>query len=177
MDNDAPPQIPEISHTPASPRLDTNDSLHRTTEATRHRGVRHTLARASHLLFPTLHEFYAKNLLGKAVSVFAAPSVFVLTVTLPVVVRSYDISGYRHEKAPSIVNTHSTFEEDGIERTLVAEEESAEIHEMQFNKWLMAVQCAFGPLFVTAVLFSALLYLGFSRPRYLISCTEDSPYV
>jgi len=87
------------------------------------------------------------------VAVFAAPSVFALTVTLPVVVRSYDIPGYRYEKAPSIVNTHSTFEEEGIERTLVAEEEPAEIHEMEFNKWLMAIQCAFGPLFVTAVLF------------------------
>ncbi|KAI0001497.1 Sodium/calcium exchanger protein-domain-containing protein [Russula compacta] len=148
------PRIPEISYTPASPLLDTNRDVAHHTVATRHQGVCLVLTRAFHILFPTLHKFRTKSLLAKVSAVFAAPSVFALTITLPVVVRPYNCVGYRHEKAPSMISTLSTFEEDGIERTLIAEEEVLEeMHELQFNKWLMAVQCAFGPLFCVAVLF------------------------
>jgi sodium/potassium/calcium exchanger 6 len=102
-----------------------------------------------------MHEFKTKSLLGKVAAVFAAPAVFALTITLPVVVEPYDILGDRYEKAPSI----HTFEEDGIERTLVAEDVVlGEMHELRFNKWLMAVQCALGPLFCTAVLFKGSAY-------------------
>ena len=161
-DSDAEPRIPQISHTPASPRSDTNSDFDHHIAPTPRRGIRHILSRTSHIVFPTLHEFRAKSLLGKVAAVFAAPSVFVLTVTLPVVVKPYDIVGYRHEKTPSIHHTLSPFEEDGTERTLIAEEE--EMDEFQFNKWLMAAQCAFGPIFCASVLFST--YLG------LFSCKE-----
>jgi sodium/potassium/calcium exchanger 6 len=84
--------------------------------------------------------------------------VFLLTITLPVVVRPFDSLGSRHEKAPSVVHTLSTIDENDVERTLIAEEEVlAEMHELQFNKWLVAVQCAFGPLFCAAVFFSTLI--------------------
>jgi len=163
-DGDAEPQIPQISHTPASPRSNTDsDFTHHIAPAPR-RGIRHILSLTSHILFPTLHEFRAKSLLGKVAAVFAAPAVFMLTVTLPVVVKPYDDVGYRHEKTPSIHHALSPFEEDGIERTLISEEE--EVDEFQFNKWLMAAQCAFGPVFCTSVLFSTLVYLG------LFSCEE-----
>ncbi len=47
------------------------------------------------------------------------------------------------------------FEEEGVERVLVAEEEVQEnMHELTFSKWLMAVQCLLGPLFCAGVLFS-----------------------
>jgi sodium/potassium/calcium exchanger 6 len=106
-----------------------------------------------------MHEFKTKSLLGKVAAVFAAPAVFALTITLPVVVRPYDSLGDRYEKAPNTINV---FEEDGIERTLVAEDVVlGEMHELRFNKWLMAVQCALGPLFCTAVLFSTSIFLVF----------------
>jgi sodium/potassium/calcium exchanger 6 len=108
-----------------------------------------------------MHEFKTKSLLGKVAAVFAAPAVFALTITLPVVVRPYDSFGDRYEKAPSTGNTLTTFEEAGIERTLAAEEVVlGEMHELKFNKWLMAVQCVFGPLFCTAVLFSTSNFLS-----------------
>jgi sodium/potassium/calcium exchanger 6 len=158
-DSDAQPRIPDISHTPASPRSDTDSDVVHQTLAARRQGVRLVLAQASHILFPTLHEFHTKSLLGKIASIFAAPSVLALTVTLPVVVKPYDSFGYRHEKAQA--NTLSTFEEEGIERTLIAEEEVLEeMQELQFNKWLTAVQCILGPLFCAAVLLSMLIYLG-----------------
>ncbi|KAI9512047.1 Sodium/calcium exchanger protein-domain-containing protein [Russula earlei] len=159
LDIDALPQIPEISHTPASPQSDTHaDVPHHTGAAGRH-GARFVLSRASHVLFPTLYEFHMKSLLGKVVAVFAAPSVFALTVTLPVVVRPYDSSSYR-EKARSIIITPSSFEEDGVARTLVSEEVLEETHELKFSKWLMAVQCVLGPLFCTAVLFKNSSHVG-----------------
>jgi sodium/potassium/calcium exchanger 6 len=159
-DSDAGPQIPQIVHTPASPSSETNMDLVHHTPPTRRQRIRRVLTHALHILFPTLHEFHKKSLLGKVAAVFAAPAVFMLTVTLPVVVRSYDSPSYRHEKTPSVV-IHTLSVDDGIERTLVAEEEVLEeMQELQFNKWLMAVQCVFGPVFCAAVLFSTLVYLG-----------------
>jgi sodium/potassium/calcium exchanger 6 len=159
IDSEAEPQIPEISHIPASPRSDNSSDIAHYEVATRRQTVRLALNRMCHILFPTMHEFKTKSLLGKVAAVFAAPAVFALTITLPVAVEPYDNLGDRYEKAPTI----NTFDEDGIERTIVAAEDVVlgEMHELRFNKWLMAVQCAFGPLFCTAVLFSASIFLGF----------------
>lgn len=157
-DDDTELRIPEISHTPASPRSDNSSDIGHYDFATRRQNVRLALKRMCHILFPTMHEFKTKGLLGKVAAVFAAPAVFALTITLPVVVEPYDSPGDRYEKAQSTINS---FEEDGIERTLVAEDVVlGEMHELRFNKWLMAVQCAFGPLFCTAVLFSTSIFLA-----------------
>lgn len=160
-DSDADRRIPEIFHIPASPRSDTHSDVAHHVVATRRQSVYLALTHSSHILFPTMHEFKTKSLLGKVAAVFAAPAVFALTITLPVVVRPYDSFGDRYEKAPSTGNTLTTFEEAGIERTLAAEEVVlGEMHELKFNKWLMAVQCVFGPLFCTAVLFSTSNFLS-----------------
>jgi len=157
VDSNTEPQIPEISHTPASPRSDTNGDVAHHEVTARRQTVRLAVKHMCHIFFPTMHEFKTKSLLGKVAAVFATPAVFALTITLPVVVRPYHSPGDRYEKAPSTTNI---FEEDGIERTLVAEDVVlGEMHELKFNKWLMAVQCAFGPLFCTAVLFSTSTYL------------------
>ena len=159
INSEAEPRIPEISHTPASPRSDNSSDIAHYEVATRRQTVRLALKRMCHILFPTMHEFKTKSLLGKVAAVFATPAVFALTITLPVAVEPYDNLVNRYEKAPSTINA---FEEDGIERTLVAEDVVlGEMHELRFNKWLLAVQCAFGPLFCTAVLFSASIFLGF----------------
>jgi len=83
-----------------------------------------------------------------------------LTITLPVVVTPY-VAEKSTEKL-SAVDTGSAdsrlidFEEEGVEagRALIAEEEVVEeLHELKYNKWLMAAQCIFGPLWCVAVLF------------------------
>ncbi|KAH9068335.1 Sodium/calcium exchanger protein-domain-containing protein [Lactarius deliciosus] len=112
---------------------------------TRRQSVALAFSRAFHILFPY-------TLLGKAAAVLAAPAVFVLTITLPVVVRPYVSAHHRHEKAKSANNTLISFEEDGIERALTADEVEQE-DELHFNKWLMGVQCVLGPLFCVGVLF------------------------
>ena len=156
IDGDTEPPMPENSHLPESSHSDTASDVTPTLARTRRQGVTHACSRAFHVLFPTLHGFHAKTLLGRAVGVLAAPAVFVLTITLPVVVRPYVGAHYRHEKATNGNNTLSPFEEDGIERALVAEEVvQEEMHDLHFNKWLMGVQCILGPLFCAAVLFSA----------------------
>lgn len=120
-----------------------------------------------HILFPTLYEFKSLSFLGKIAAVFAAPAVMALTLTLPVVVSSYDDLSSSKEKLLDVgggggvmdgsVSEHGRlidFEEEGVERTLVAEEVvESELHELEFNKWLMAVQCVLGPMFCIAVLF------------------------
>lgn len=161
INSDTELRVPEISHTRASLRPDHSSDIALHEVATHRQTVRLALKRVCHILFPTMHEFKTRNLFGMVAAVFAAPAVFALTITLPVVVEPYDSLGDRYEKAPSTI---SIFEEDGIERTLVAEDVVlGEMHELRFNKWLMGVQCAFGPLFCTAVLFSTSIFSDFCR--------------
>jgi len=83
-----------------------------------------------------------------------------LTITLPVVVTPYSAERSA-EKLPtvgagSVDSRLIDFEEEGVEveRALIAEEEVVdELHELKYNKWLMAAQCTFGPLWCVAVLF------------------------
>jgi sodium/potassium/calcium exchanger 6 len=111
-----------------------------------------------HVLFPTLHNFRSKTIIGKLVSLYAAPAVLALTLTLPVVISSAEGSdshptnrGGMDVDHPSLID----FEEEGVERTLTAETMIEEdLHEAMFNKWLVAVQCALGPVFCAMVLFS-----------------------
>ncbi|TCD61599.1 hypothetical protein EIP91_008185 [Steccherinum ochraceum] len=138
-----------ITHTPASPRPDEIEADDR-----HGRGRRPVRA-------PTANAAAAR----KVVSVFAAPAVMILTLTLPVVVTDFTGAEFREEKkggldeddVRSIIARSERlvdFEEEGVERTLIAEHEvEEEMHELKFNKWLMAVQCVLGPLWCVAVLF------------------------
>jgi solute carrier family 24 (sodium/potassium/calcium exchanger), member 6 len=110
-----------------------------------------------HTLFPTLHDFTQKSIIGMVASLFAAPAVLLLTLTLPVVVIPMQGSEVAEKvqdtNAPTLGNLID-FEEEGVERALVAEDEvEEEMHDLEFNKWLMAVQCICGPLFCVSVLF------------------------
>ncbi|KAF7312306.1 hypothetical protein MIND_00243600 [Mycena indigotica] len=112
------------------------------------------VAEAYHILFPSLHHFGSKTVLAQIASVFAAPAVFLLTLTLPVVVTPYQSTHHAREKTPREEPSLIDFEEEGIERVLIAEEEvQEELHGIAYNKWLMAAQCICGPLFCAAVLF------------------------
>jgi len=56
------------------------------------------------------------------------------------------------------------FEEDSMKSVLIAEEEvEKDLHNLIFNKWLMAMQCVLGPLFCAGVLcseFPLIIYEG-----------------
>jgi solute carrier family 24 (sodium/potassium/calcium exchanger), member 6 len=154
IDTDSELPIPEISHIPPSPIPDSGSDVgnHIVAEPSQEAGF--VLAHACHILFPTLHGFHAKSLLGKTAAILATPAVFALTITLPVVVGPYDSLGYRHEKPSAITDTLVTFEEDESEHLI---DEVEEVHGLHFNKWLMALQCTLGPLFCVAVLLSTFL--------------------
>ncbi|KAH9949911.1 Sodium/calcium exchanger protein-domain-containing protein [Amylocystis lapponica] len=153
-DHNSLPPIPVISHTPASPVSDTDTESQHYVPPTRRQRVKRVLAHMFHLLFPTLQQFRSKPFLGKIAAVLAAPAVMALTLTLPVVVTAYEDAGAAKEKIAGGESRLIDFEEEGVERALIAEEEVAEeLHELKFNKWLMAVQCTIGPLFCVAILF------------------------
>jgi solute carrier family 24 (sodium/potassium/calcium exchanger), member 6 len=116
------------------------------------------LGRIGHTLFPSLHQFGEKTLAGKIAAVFATPAVLALTLTLPVVVLPGEGSGLALEKSPPVTGRLIEFEEEGIERPLIAEEEAQEEdHYGKLNKWLMVTQCVLGPLLASNVLFGECL--------------------
>ena len=153
------PTIPSILHTPASPTEATAlpaTEVEEQAPPTRPQRLCHVLARIWHILFPSFHHFKSKTLTGKIVSLLAAPAVLALTITLPVVIAPYGNHGSHEEKLDQHGALLPEFEEEGVERALIAEHEVQEdLHEIGFNKWLTAVQCILGPLFCITVLFSA----------------------
>lgn len=153
------PTIPSITHTPASlteaPTLPVTEDEEQIPPTWSQR-LFHGLARTWHILFPSLHQFQSKTLAGKIVSLLAVPAIMALTITLPVVITPYGNDGSHEEKIDQYGTPLPEFEEEGVERALIAEHEVQEdLHEAGFNKWLTAVQCIFGPLFCVTVLFSA----------------------
>lgn len=150
---------PLIMVTPHSPEPTAADSISLVSSqqysppSKRHRTLR-LLGQIYHIICPTLREFRDKSFWGKIAAVFATPAVMALTLTLPVVVSDFTGQLSPPETPPKDDGRLVDFEEEGIERTLIAEEEvEVELHELKFNKWLMAVQCVLGPLFVVGVLF------------------------
>ncbi|KZT22363.1 hypothetical protein NEOLEDRAFT_1119658 [Neolentinus lepideus HHB14362 ss-1] len=147
--------VPRILHTPASPTSEADTESQHRVPLTRRESILHVLERAYHILFPTLQHFRSKTFAGKVAALFAAPAVMALTVTLPVTVTPYEHGGHTREKSIGADSRLLDFEEEGVERTLIAEEEvQEELHELKFNKWLMAAQCVFAPLFCVGVLFN-----------------------
>ncbi len=189
------PLVPVISHTPASPsatistELSTSPSSAAYVPPTKPQRIVRILSTIWHVLFPTLHNFRSKSFLGMIAALFAAPAVLMLTLTLPVVMTDHDSNcsheeklvgdGYRGGYERSSVGNVGRlveFEEEGVgrERTLVAEEDEDEdeesaVHELKFNKWLMAVQCTLGPLFCVSILFGTLFYTPISIHRPMLS--------
>lgn len=158
---DDDPVIPMISHTPASPvssaASDTETEVEQFVPPSRRRRFFRVLGMACHILFPTLRDFRSKSILGMIASLFAAPAVMALTLTLPVVVTDHHGVSSPAEKLDNAGGLVE-FEEEGTARALIAEEEvQSELHELKFNKWLMAVQCALGPLFCVAILFGTFI--------------------
>lgn len=160
--------IHTISQTSLPPSESDADSQHYV-PPTKIQRAKHAITQTCHILFPTLRRWRGKTFMGKIVSLFAAPAVMALTLTLPVVVTPYNGNRDDFEKSSVTDARLIDFEEEGmeIERALIAEEEvEDELHELTFNKWLMAVQSTFGPLFCVAVLFN-----GAERQCWLLLAT------
>lgn len=149
--------VPSIFRTPASPTVSNGETESQNyVLLTKRQWVVCVIERVYHTLFPSLHHFSEQSALGRIASVFAAPAIMLLTITLPVVVTPYGTSHSSREKLLGGEGRLVDFEEEGIERILIAEEEVQEdMHEMLFNKWLMTAQCAFAPMFCVGVLFGS----------------------
>ncbi|PPQ67479.1 hypothetical protein CVT25_006020 [Psilocybe cyanescens] len=138
------PPVPSIFRTPASPSLtaseaDSEEQLY--TPLTKRQQIWATLGKIFHTLFPTLHNFRKQSVVGQIACVFATPAVLCLTLTLPVVVTPYQNPRTAPEKMYNGDERLVDFEEEGMERILIAEEEVEEnMHELLFSKWLTAIQ-------------------------------------
>jgi sodium/potassium/calcium exchanger 6 len=118
--------------------------------------------RTMRVLFPTLMYFTKKSFAGMVAALFAAPAVLALTLTLPVVFTPQEDAkmpekGTEARGRPldggAAEGQLIDYDDEGAEWTLVAEEiVGEEMHELRFNKCLMATQCILGPLFCAAVL-------------------------
>lgn len=149
--------VPSIHRIPPSPTpSETSESTY-IAASKRQRFIK-TAGYVAHVLFPTLHHFRKQSFLGRVASIFAAPAVLALTITLPVVVTPYESALTSKEKIYADDAPLVGFEEEGVQRVLIAEEEvQEEIREVRFNRWLMALQCALAPSFCVKVLFSTCL--------------------
>ncbi|KIY43955.1 hypothetical protein FISHEDRAFT_67700 [Fistulina hepatica ATCC 64428] len=145
--------IPSISWVPPTP-TESDTECQIPVPMTKRQRLWHIVERVFHVLFPSLHHFKEKTVIGQIASVFAAPAITLLTLTLPVAVTDYDEVRYAMEKIDN-ARPLIDFEEEGVERVLVAEDEVTENSAaVSFNKWLLAVQCVLGPLFCVVVLLS-----------------------
>jgi sodium/potassium/calcium exchanger 6 len=147
------PSIYRIPPSPSATLSDAESDEQLYTPLTKRQRIWAALGKAYHILFPTLHNFGQQNLLTQTACILAAPAVLFLTLTLPVVVTPYNNLQASHEKIYGDARLVD-FEEEGIERALIAEQEVEEnFHELTFSKWLTAVQSVLGPLFCVQVLF------------------------
>ncbi|KAI0033562.1 Sodium/calcium exchanger protein-domain-containing protein [Vararia minispora EC-137] len=153
--------IPIISHTPASPDTPTISESRQASKPSQRRRILRIIGYAWHILFPTFHDFRDKSILGKIAAIFAAPAVFALTLTLPVIVIPYDAAHSHYEKSMSTTDSLIAIAEGATECALLAEEDiQEEMNHISFNKWLMAAQCTLGPLFAIGVLFKNMANQG-----------------
>lgn len=158
-------ELPYIMRTPATPSLGPSDagSEEQLYVPPSNRQLWSVVRQTFHTLFPTLSNLGQQSILSKIACILAAPAVLCLTLTLPVVVTPYGDGSVAPEKIFTTGDARLVdFEEEGQERVLIAEQEVQEnMHQLQFNRWLMAAQCILGPLFCVAVLFGT-----FSLPSF-----------
>ncbi|KAK6343974.1 hypothetical protein TWF696_007625 [Orbilia brochopaga] len=147
-------------------------------------------------LFPTLYTFNEKNLWGKFLAIFSAPSIFLLTITLPVVdvpeppkSRPPSRKPSGGSVLPSPASTAPTEVPADMQPLWMRDDDEPK----DWNRWLFAIQCITAPIFIVlavcagqvpllfpilyallAGLVALLLLLVFTRPdkppryRYLL---------
>lgn len=101
------------------------------------------------LLFPTLDDFRDQSYTQRLLSIMALPSVFILTVTLPVV-------------NPPVDQKTAELNEDGQDLEAVIAKDDAERYTAHrgWNRWLTALQSILAPLLLSTAIFydSSLLW-------------------
>ncbi|KAF8717683.1 hypothetical protein RHS02_09228, partial [Rhizoctonia solani] len=113
------------------------------------------LRQVIHTLFPSLVDLSSRPWLWKLVAVCSAPAIFALTLTLPVVVSEPESNlgdGAERPVTPLLIDYDGSDAEDEMIQARMEVEEH--IHDVHFNKWLTATQCALSPVFCVSVLFS-----------------------
>lgn len=94
------------------------------------------------LLFPNLKDFRSQTYTQKLLAILALPSVFVLTITLPVV------NPPINEKAAEVSR------EGGDLETVIAKDDASRYTAHRgWNRWLTSVQCLLTPVLVTTMVF------------------------
>lgn len=175
-------ELPYIMRTPASPSVSTSEagSEEQLYTPSKRQRIWSIFRQTFHTLFPTLSNLRQQSLLAQVACVFAAPAILGLTLTLPVVVTPYGSDPASPEKMLTGGDARLVdFEEEGEERVLIAEEETQEnMHQLQFNRWLMAAQCVLGPLFCVAVLFGIFSFhsIDILLAKYLVDGTKYERY-
>jgi sodium/potassium/calcium exchanger 6 len=112
-------------------------------------------------LFPSLVDLSSRPWLWKIIAVCSAPAIFALTLTLPVVVNERAAEHQSDELpvgTPSLEAQLIDYDESDAEEELMQAQMEAEahMHDVHFNKWLTATQCALSPVFCVSVLFGKL---------------------
>lgn len=120
---------------------------------TRRQRLLHYIADASSILFPTLQALQKKTFPSKLTSIVAAPAVFLLTITVPVILAHEQHETFPEPKAPALGQPIDV-EQEGMYQVLETEAElRGDIEDIPFNQWLAVAQCILGPLFCAAALF------------------------
>lgn len=128
----------------------------------REAGWKTVLRSVAHTLFPSLVDLGSRPWLWKIIALCSAPAIFALTLTLPVVVDEPEteagvlaVEESRRAGTPSLEAQLIDYDESDAEEDLLQARIEAEerVHEMHFNKWLTATQCALSPVFCVSVLF------------------------
>lgn len=96
----------------------------------------------ANLLFPTLHDFKTQTHVQRLLSILATPSVFVLTLTLPVV-------------NPPVDQKEAEINEEGRDLEAVVAKDDTERYTAHqgWNRWLACLQCLLTPQLVTFIVF------------------------
>ncbi|PPQ66549.1 hypothetical protein CVT24_007114 [Panaeolus cyanescens] len=147
--------VPTINQVPASPSDTlslTDTELANSIVIDRRPKWQRALSAAFQILFPTLQGLHKASIISMITRITAVPPIFALTLTLPVVVTPHQSQQMSTDKMPEeqALSALSTGEDD----VLVAEDlVEAGLHGgLTFNKYLMAAQCVFGPLFCVKVI-------------------------
>ncbi|CCG85183.1 Sodium/calcium exchanger protein [Taphrina deformans PYCC 5710] len=100
-------------------------------------------ANLKNLLFPTLLDFQQQSYTQRLLSILATPSVFVLTITLPVV-------------NPPINEVEAVHNQEGddLEATIAKDDAERYTAHRGWNRWLTCLQCLLTPGLVAYIFFS-----------------------
>lgn len=141
MNDTVPVETASESHEDAVPESSSNDREHYVPEWWPTRFLP-SPGQLKDLLFPTLVDFAQQSYTSRVLAILALPSVFVLTITLPVV-------------NPPVNQKMAEVNEEGADLEAVIAKEDGERYTAHrgWNRWLTSLQCILTPLLVSIIIF------------------------